>query len=64
MYAVFASGATLSKAMYAKVIPKRIHHMIQGDTAKPTEGPIQPQIAVVVEAQNEKIISVREYQKR
>jgi hypothetical protein len=57
-------GATLSKAIYAKAIPKRVYHVILGDTAEPTEGPIQPGIAVVVEAQNEKIISVREYQKR
>ena len=58
------SGATLPKAMYGKAIPTRVFHVVQGDTAKPTEGTIQPRIAVVVEAQNQEIISIREYHKR
>ncbi|NQT37744.1 MAG: hypothetical protein HQ581_09660 [Planctomycetes bacterium] len=58
------SGSALPKSVYAKAAPKRVYHLIHGEAKKPVKAPITPRIAVVVEEQSGKIISLREYYKR
>ncbi len=57
-------GGDLPKSIYSKSTPKRIYHLLHGQLKKPVNSPITPEIAVVVEEQRGKIISVREYFKR
>ena len=58
------SSKATPKSIFSKKLPKRVFHLMQGKTGVVTESPVVPEIAVVAEEQNGKIVSIREYIKK
>ena len=56
-------GGIVPKTLFHKSIPKRIFHLVEGESGRP-KGKLRSSIVMVAEEQEGKIVSVREYQRR
>ena len=56
-------GGILPKAAFKKAVPKRVFHLVEGQTG-PKKARIPSSVVIVAEEQNGKIVSVQQYHRR